>query len=295
MTITAADADSNTASSDAGTLTFTVAVAGTTLASSPSPLTEGNLNGATLTVTLPSGVAFVGGVNPTSFALVTTPAIPGLSISGSGFSTRLRSGVASATLTLATGAGYGFNVPSTLAVRVAAAATTARGALTSAALAVSPTPGVTLSRRSGTRQRHLLERRHHGELRFELVTDIPGVSVDSVSSMSSGDFAGVETLVVKVLAAAHSTSEDLTTGARRVTPTPGTEPRDDAGSDNANPGGVLRPRALGRRRKRPTGSETDELDGRRHRRSAQVRTKADDGGPRLEAANRSDFLSHRRH
>ena len=68
---------------------------------------------------------------------------------------------------------------------------------------------------------------------FELVTDIAGVSVDSVPSVSSGDtsavltlafsgnFDAVEMLAVKVLNAAHSASEDLTAGARTVTPTPG--------------------------------------------------------------------------
>ena len=64
-----------------------------------SPLLK--LNGATLTVTLPSGVTFAGGVSASSFALVTTPAIPGLSIGGI---TGGASGATTATLTLATGA-----------------------------------------------------------------------------------------------------------------------------------------------------------------------------------------------
>ena len=51
------------------------------------------------------------------------------------------SGSASATLTRATGAGYGFSTPASLTVQVLSAAHSGGGDLTSAALAVSPTPG----------------------------------------------------------------------------------------------------------------------------------------------------------
>ncbi len=88
VTVTARDADANTASTDEDTLTFSVSVtSGVTLASNPATLTEANLNGATLTVTLPSGTTFSSGVSA--------------------------SGTRTATLTLATGTGYGFNTPAT--------------------------------------------------------------------------------------------------------------------------------------------------------------------------------------
>ena len=116
-----------------------------TVAANPATLTEANLNGATLTVTLPSGVTFASGVSALSFELVTSPAIAGLSI---GNMTGGASGATTATLTLATGAGYGFSRPATLAVRVRVAARSGSTDLTSGTLAVSPTPGVMLSRRS---------------------------------------------------------------------------------------------------------------------------------------------------
>ena len=146
VTVTARDADANTASTDEDTLTFSVSVtSGVTLASNPSPLTEANLNGATLTVTLPSGTTFSSGVSASGFAFVTSPTLAGLSISNV---TGGASGTRTATLTLATGTGYGFNTPATLAVRVLAAAHSGSTALTSATLPVSPTPGITLSRES---------------------------------------------------------------------------------------------------------------------------------------------------
>ena len=142
VTITAADEDSNTAASDAATLTFQIAVTGATLASTPTPLTEANLNGARLTVGLLDGATFTG-VSAASFELVTAPAIPGLSIGGV---TGGASGSSSATLTLAAGAGYGFSTPATIAVRALAAAHSGAGDLVSDALAVSPTAGATVSR-----------------------------------------------------------------------------------------------------------------------------------------------------
>ncbi len=71
------------------------------------------------------------GVTTSSFALVANPAIAGLSI---GNVARRASG----TLTLAIGAGYGLSKPSTLAVRVLAAAHSGGADLASATLAVSP-------------------------------------------------------------------------------------------------------------------------------------------------------------
>ena len=148
VTITATDADSNTMSSDSATLTFSVTVnAGATLASSPATLTEANLDGAMLTVTLPSGFTFAAGVTATSFELVTNPTIAGLSINGVTGGT---TGTTTATLTLAAGTGYGFDAATTLAVRVLAAAHSGPSNLTTGTLAVTPSApaGVTVSERS---------------------------------------------------------------------------------------------------------------------------------------------------
>ena len=135
VTVTAADADSNTASSDAATLTFTVSLTDVALASDPDTLSEANLDGARLTVTLLSGITFAGGVSASSFALVASPPIAGLAIASvSGGA----SGATTATLTLETGAGYGINRPTTIAVRVLAAAHSGGGDLTSVALSVAP-------------------------------------------------------------------------------------------------------------------------------------------------------------
>ena len=56
VTVTAQDADAHRAAGDRGALTFQVTVLDSpTVAANPATLTEANLNGATLTVTLPSG------------------------------------------------------------------------------------------------------------------------------------------------------------------------------------------------------------------------------------------------
>ena len=146
VTITATDLDTNTASTDSASLTFTVTVtAGASLASSPSPLTEANLNGATLTVTL-IGATYASGVSASSFQLATAPTIAGLSI---GSVSGGAAGSTTATLTLATGAGYGFNAASTVAVTVLAAAHSASGNIATGTLPVTPTPpSVLVSRRS---------------------------------------------------------------------------------------------------------------------------------------------------
>ena len=65
-------------------------------ATSPASLTEATLNGATVTVSL-GGPTYASGVSASSFALVTSPAIAGLSISNV---TGGASGSTSATLTL---------------------------------------------------------------------------------------------------------------------------------------------------------------------------------------------------
>ena len=100
-------------------------------------LTEGNLDGATLTVTL-GGVTFAAGISAASFELVTNPTLAGLSISsitGGG------TGETTATLTLATNADYGEigdNDTANLAVRVLAAAHSDSSNLTTATLSISP-------------------------------------------------------------------------------------------------------------------------------------------------------------
>ena len=146
VTITATDLDTNMLGTDSATLTFTVTVnAGASLASSPSPLTEANLNGASLTVTL-IGATYGSGVSASSFQLVTNPTIAGLSIASvSGGA----SGSTTATVTLATGAGYGFNVASTVAVTVLAAAHSSANNLTTGTLAVTQTPPAVLVSRRG--------------------------------------------------------------------------------------------------------------------------------------------------
>ena len=191
VTVTARDADSNTASSDEDTLTFSVSVtSGVTLAANPATLTEANLNGATLTVTLPSGTTFASGVSASSFELVTSPAIAGLSI---GNVTGGASGATTATLTLATGAGYGFSAASTLAVRVLAAAHSGSTDLTSATLDVSPTPGITLSRESMALQEDPTfgggTNRNRGT--YTVVLDSPFTGCNAVSVAASSNNADV--------------------------------------------------------------------------------------------------------
>ena len=94
-----------------------------------------------------------------------------------------------------------------------------------------------------------------GAAGFELVTDVPGVSVSSVATVAegdvravltlafSGDFGGTRDLAVKVLAAAHRHAGDLVTDAAPVTANPGvTLSRDSLalneapGANNANVG-----------------------------------------------------------
>ena len=146
VTVTTTDLDTNMAGTDSASLTFTVTVtAGASLASSPSPLAEANLNGAELTVTL-IGVTFASGVSASSFQLATSPTIAGLSIASvSGGA----SGSTTATLTLATGAGYDVNAAATLSVTVLAAAHSGAGDVATGSLPVTPTaPAVVVSRTS---------------------------------------------------------------------------------------------------------------------------------------------------
>ena len=146
VTVTATDLDANTAPTDRAALTFTVTVtAGASLASSPSPLAEANLHGASLTVTL-IGVTYASGVSASSFQLATAPTIAGLSIASV---TGGASGSTTATLTLATGAGYDVDAAATLSVTVLAAAHSGASDVASGSLPVTPTaPAVVVSRTS---------------------------------------------------------------------------------------------------------------------------------------------------
>ena len=135
------DADANRATSDSARGSFVVFTYGASVsATSPSALTEANLNGATVTVAL-EDTTFAAGVTKSSFALVTSPAIAGLTI---GSVSGGASGSTTATLTLAfTG---GFDAVRTLAVRVKAAAHQRSGDLATGTVNVTPTPGIALSR-----------------------------------------------------------------------------------------------------------------------------------------------------
>ena len=142
VTITAADSDVRTLPADEGTLTFTITVAtptATISATRPSPLTEANLDDATVTVTLANTV-FGSGVTRQSFTLATN--VPGLTIDSVA---TVASGDRSATLTLSYN-GMDFDTARTLSVTVAAAAHATTANLTTAAVSVSPVLDVTISR-----------------------------------------------------------------------------------------------------------------------------------------------------
>ena len=126
------DADANRATSDSGRGSFIVFTYGASVsATSPSALTEANLNGATVTVAL-EDTTFAAGVTKSSFALAASPAIAGLSV---GSVSGGASGSTTATLTLAfTG---GFDAVRTLAVRVKAAAHQRSGDLATGTVATS--------------------------------------------------------------------------------------------------------------------------------------------------------------
>ena len=106
-------------------------------ATNPTPLVEGSLNNATVTVTLNS-TAFASGVSASSFTLTTN--VPGLTIDSVA---TVASGATSATLTLAH-AGANFDTNRTLSVTVAAAAHMLSGDLATASVAVAPERGVTV-------------------------------------------------------------------------------------------------------------------------------------------------------
>ena len=109
------------------------------VATNPSPLTAGALDGATLTVEL-SHTTFAAGVAASHFAL---GGPPGLSVSSAA-----ATGATSMVLTL--GYSGGVDTAGTLVVTVADSAHTESGALTTETVDIAPTPSVTVSRASLT-------------------------------------------------------------------------------------------------------------------------------------------------
>ena len=132
VTIYAHDADADLESSDRGALSFSIRVftPAATLSSSPAPLTEANLDGAQLRVTL-TDTQFSGGLTKSSFRLTTN--VTGLAI---GALAPVAAGDTAATLTLDFD-GTDFDSPRTLSVRMPASAHRLAGSLASASLPVS--------------------------------------------------------------------------------------------------------------------------------------------------------------
>ena len=143
VTIYAVDADNDRTPADRGSLSFMINVRGVSISSTnPASLTESDLNGATVTLTL-QHAQFSSGVSASHFALVT--AIPNVSITSLGSGA---GGTTSAVLTLSFSGN--FTTAQTLAVRVLAAGSNANSVLTTGTVAVSPSAGVTVSRSSLT-------------------------------------------------------------------------------------------------------------------------------------------------
>ena len=142
VTIHAHDGDTNRADSDRASLTFEITVVTPTAAitsTNPAALTEANLDNATVTVTL-TDTAFASGAALSHFTLTTN--VPGLTADGLA---TVSAGDTAATLTLDY-TGTDFSAVRTIAVNVAAAAHDLPGAITSATVSVTPTPGIALSR-----------------------------------------------------------------------------------------------------------------------------------------------------
>ena len=209
------------------------------ISTNPAPLTEADLDGATLTVAL-THTTFASGVSASDFALVT--AIPGLSIAGEPV---VASDRREATLTLAfTG---DVSTDETLAVTVTAAAHAGSRPLTTESVTVAPAPPsaaissttpAPLARENLDGARLTVALTHTtfasgvSASDFALVTAIPGLSIAGDPVVASdrreatltlaftgiGDASTDETLAVTVTAAAHTSGGDLTTGTVTVTP-----------------------------------------------------------------------------
>ena len=142
VTIYAHDGDTNLSDGDRAVLTFTITVVtptATLAASNPTSLTEANLDGAEVRVTL-ADTAFASGVGQSHFTVGGN--VPGVTVASVATVT---AGDTSATLTL-TYTGADFTAVRTLSVSVAASAHDLPGAIASSAVNVTPTPGVVVSR-----------------------------------------------------------------------------------------------------------------------------------------------------
>ena len=141
VTIYAHDGDTNRSDSDRAALTFAITVVSPTAtisSTSPATLAEATLNGAEVTVTL-TDATFVSGATSSHFALVTN--VPGLTV---GSLAPVADGAATATLTLAY-TGTDFDTARTVAVRVAAAAHSLVGTMTSLPVPVTTALEATVS------------------------------------------------------------------------------------------------------------------------------------------------------
>ena len=134
VTIHAHDGDANRADGDRATQTFEIRVFTPTAALSaiPAPLTEGNLHGARLLVTLTEST-FLSGVALSDFTLTAT-GVPGLRLSALA---PVAAGDIGATLTLAYD-GTDFDAAGQLSVRVADSVHAWAGALTTPMVSVAP-------------------------------------------------------------------------------------------------------------------------------------------------------------
>ena len=236
-------------------------------ATRPSPLTEGALNNATITVEL-SGLTFASGVTTSSFSLVTVPAISNLSISSLA---TVSSGDTTATLTLAFSGN--FSTSATLAVQLQAAAHSGSTALTTGRVSVTPNADPSVAVEPSPSR--LTEANLHGATlaltldatafaaaapaagigAFELVSTIPNLSIAQVAGVTAGgttatltlaftgDFRGQPTLAVRLAAASHQGSDVLTSNAITVTAAPrvtvsktGLALAENPGTSNANRG-----------------------------------------------------------
>ena len=186
--------------------TSTVTYTAVTVASSTAPLSETNIHGAEITVTLGANHAFGSSVTTSSFELVTSPAVTGLSIS----SVSATSGARTATLTLGfTGdTRYTF----TLRARVLAAAHNGAQNLTSRAFAsavlpVSPdnTPPTTvidtsvdtLAVNEGTSASYTVElgAPPSGEVAVAVTSDNTDVTVDTTTlTFTTGNWDTAQTV-----------------------------------------------------------------------------------------------------
>ena len=220
------DADGYTTSLSLPSLTVTVndADVGATIAPGPAALTESNLHGATLTLTL-DNTTFAAGAQAAgagAFALVST--ITGLTIAQvSG----VTSGGTTATLTL--GFTGDFRGQPTLAVRVPATTHAGTGALTSNAVAVTADAGVTVSESSLSLDEDPGTGGSAHEGTYTVVLDSPPTGCALVRIDVASSHAGV-TVSPAMLTFRRSAMTQLWNAPQTVTVTAG---QDDDGADVA--------------------------------------------------------------